>query len=72
MPKNNTTPHCRYNHGPLQQINAREGYPRAFGLVGINAPNITPKESSQTMLVLDVFECPTCGYTELFEHTTEL
>lgn len=64
MPKAGVTPDCRYGHGPLHRVNKQPDFPSAFGLVGLSDME-NPPES--VMLTLDVFECLTCGYTELFE-----
>ncbi len=64
MPKADVTPNCRYGHGPLHWVNKQPDFPQAFGLVGLGGMG---KEPESVMLALDVFECLTCGYTELFE-----
>ena len=59
-------PNCRYGHGDLDKVNNRVGYPNSFGLVGSHFDE-NGKPHPAGVLAVDVFECKTCGYTELFE-----
>ena len=67
MPKANIQPTCKYGHGPLDLVNQGEDSPKSFGLVGIGNTPQKHMKTTQVLLVLDVFECHECGYTELFE-----
>lgn len=68
MPKLDFVPTCRYGHGDLKPVNGDPGFPGAFALGGMSldgdGKRIAPAGSG---LLLDVYECPACGYTELFE-----
>ena len=68
MPKLDIEPTCRYDHGNLKKVNGEPGFPSAFAVSGMNLVNEgAPLTPAGTGLLLDVFECPVCGYTELFE-----
>ena len=57
---------CRYGHGELATV-LIDGERRAFGLMALNVQSGRYVGPSENGLVLDVYECPHCGYTELFE-----
>lgn len=68
MPKAGVVPVCRYQHGELAKVNTTEGH--AFVIDGARRVDEEKAYSYQPQnfgIVLDVFECAVCGYTELFE-----
>ncbi len=71
IPKMSIAPNCRYGHGNLKKVNnGSPEFPDVFAVSGMQRmtqDGVTRVTSSQVGLLLDVFECPVCGYTELFE-----
>lgn len=73
MPKAGIIPNCRYGHGDLRV--APEGTDPKISAVVLQAlerPEGGKWKLSTGGLILDVFECPVCGYTELFERIDEV
>jgi hypothetical protein len=66
MPKAGIVPTCRYEHGELQRINdaKSEAFTLSYGYKSGAGAYVSQGDAG---IVLDAYECPTCGYTELFE-----
>ena len=71
MPKAGVKPDCRYGHGPLLRI-AGKSFPVRYLLAG-ERPLIERDAERRILdleyqgILLQAWECQTCGYTELFE-----
>jgi hypothetical protein len=71
MPKAGVKPDCRYGHGPLWRIEGVQ-YPARY-LLTSERP-LVERDAEKRMvgiefngILLQAWECTTCGYTELFE-----
>lgn len=71
MPKAGVKPDCRYGHGPLWRIEGPQ-YPRRYLLAG-ESPMLEKDAERRVVdiefngILVQAWECTTCGYTELFE-----
>lgn len=71
-------PRCRYEHGELKHLTGAE-YGQGFSGFGFQSVRSVPGEEAKSSLiaplprgiVLQAYECPVCGYTELFGKTQE-
>lgn len=65
MPKAGVVPNCRYQHGDLVRLGPPV-FPKHYLLVDVDDA-IAGAPRDMHGIVVDAYECPVCGYTELFE-----